>query len=203
MTLLASAVKRLQDAAGKQLEADVKRRSGTGARTMPLQVPGKSEQVVGTPWELIDAVEARFGRLRFDLAATADNCKVRNGGKVMRNARFGPGSPEGIDALTQDWSALGRNLCWLNPPYGNIKEWAAKCFRHASAAAFGGQIFFLIPASVGSNWWAQYVDGSAFVYFLSPRLVFQGHSASYPKDIALCRYNGPRKAGYECWRWKP
>ena len=172
----------------------------TVPRVMPAQKPHRSEQIVGTPWELIDVVEARFGRLHFDLAATADNCKVRNGGKVMRNARFGPDSPEGTDALTQDWSALGKNLCWLNPPYGNIKEWAAKCFM---AGRRGPQIFFLIPASVGSNWWAEYVDQQAFVYFLSPRLVFQNHTSSYPKDIALCHYNGPRKAGYECWRWKP
>ena len=41
------------------------------ARTMPAQVPGKSKQDYGTPIELIRAVEAKFGRLAFDLAAHA------------------------------------------------------------------------------------------------------------------------------------
>jgi hypothetical protein len=44
-----------------------------GARTVPRQKPHQSEQDVGTPWELIRAVEARFGAIKFDLAATEEN----------------------------------------------------------------------------------------------------------------------------------
>lgn len=192
MSALAATVKRLEKAAGAQLEADVKRRSGTGVRTMPMQVPGKSVQVVGTPRDLLDAVEARFGRLTFDLAATKEN-------SVTGPAYFfGPGSTCGEDALVESWSALKGNL-WLNPEFGSIKEWAAKCCMTLSEKP-RGRIFLLIPASVGSNWWAEYVDKKAAVFFLSPRITFKGHTTAYPKDVAICCYGAPY--GYECWRWK-
>jgi phage N-6-adenine-methyltransferase len=198
MTLLASAIKRLQEAAGKQLEADIKMRSGRGARTMPLQQPGKSEQIVGTPRDLLDAIEKRFGKMTFDLAATSKNCVVK-GGKFHREF-FGPGSGMYEDALDEraHWTDLKGNL-WLNPPYANIKLWAEKC-RHTSLGKPRGRIFLLIPASVGSNWWTQYVDQRAAVFFLSPRVTFVGHTSAYPKDIALCVYGAPQ--GYECWRWR-
>lgn len=174
------------------------RAKGLSNRVMPAQRPGKSIQIVGTPWELIDAVEARFGKIEFDLAATADNCKVREFGKVNPFKRFGPGSKRGEDALIQDWAALRGNK-WLNPEFGDIKSYAAKCFMTLSEKP-KGSIFLLIPASVGSNWWRDYIDGRARAHFLNPRVTFQGHTASYPKDLALIHYGG--KPGYEVWPWK-
>lgn len=166
-------------------------------RIMPIQKPGKSVQVVGTPRDLLDAVEARFGKMTFDLAATAENSVVGGGGFK----HYGLGSEIAADALLQDWSRLKGNL-WLNPPYANIKEWAEKC-RHTSLGVSvkpRGQIFLLIPASVGSNWWAQYVDRRAAVFFLSPRITFVNHATPYPKDVCLCIYGASQR--YECWRWK-
>ena len=60
--------------------------------------------------------------------------------------------------------------------------------------------FLLVPASVGSNWWMHWVHQRASVRFLNPRVTFIGHAQGYPKDLALCVYDG--KFGYECWRWK-
>jgi hypothetical protein len=160
---------------------------------MPVQKPGRSVQIVATPRELLDAVEARFGKITFDLAATRENAVVPGGWF------YGPGSTHGKDALVEDWSKWRGNL-WLNCEYGDIKTWAAKCFMTSSEKP-RGHIFLLIPASVGSNWWGTFVDRRAAVYFLSPRVVFQGHTASYPKDIALVHFGG--KPGYACWRWKP
>lgn len=166
-------------------------------RQMPKQKPGKSEQVVVTPWELVDAVEARFGKLRFDLAATRENCRVRR--DYGYPCWYGPDSPVGRDSLKKNWSKR-KGLCWLNPPYGNIAPWAQKCAELEPRV--GRSVFLLVPASVGSNWWAEFVDRRCDVYFLGPRVVFEGHRQGYPKDLALCHYNGLGTHSYECWRWR-
>lgn len=167
-------------------------------RIMPEQKPHRSEQIVETPWELIDAVEKRFKRLSFDLAAGRSNVKVRHPdrGKTIRQSYFDASQ----DSLTQAWYRLKGNL-WLNPPFGDIAPWAEKCAA-TGLGNHGIHIFFLIPASVGSNWWALHVDKKADVYFLSPRVTFVGHSSCYPKDLALCHYHRGTKGLYECWRWK-
>lgn len=158
---------------------------------MPLQKPGRSKQDYGTPPGFLVAAFARWGGPSIDLAARADNavCPMYIG-------------PE-HDSLTVDWAyylrCLGReSLGWLNPPYENIKDWAAKC----AETRLGTQqkIMLLIPASVGSNWWGRSVHDVARVYFLSPRLTFVGCAQPYPKDCALCVYG--EAPGYEFWRWK-
>ena len=171
-----------------------------GPRKMPAQKPGRSEQTVATPFAFIDAVEKRFRRLTFDLAATIDNCRVRfpDVGRSMSRSYFGPASPVGEDSLAQLWARLRGNL-FLNPPYGDIKTWARKC--HETPRAAGRRILFLVPASVGSNWWLDYVHDKALVLFTSPRVTFETHSAPYPKDLALVVFSASDKPGYECWRW--
>lgn len=149
----------------------------------PRQKPGRSEQVVGTPEEFIMAVEERFGHLSVDLAATAENAKAP--------FHIGPES----DSLKQKWNLYDGNL-WLNPPFGHIKPWVKK----ASKTIPSGRILVLVPASVGSNWFADHVWGRARVYFLRPRMMFVGHTAGYPKDLMLLVYG--EEPGVELWRWK-
>jgi phage N-6-adenine-methyltransferase len=159
----------------------------TAARFMPEQKPGRSAQEVGTPRAFLDAVEKRFGPLKWDLAADESN--------HVTERWFGPGAP-GEDSLTCSWWMCPPGLLWLNPPYGNIGPWAAKC----ASIVDPHRIAFLVPASVGSNWFAEHVDGKALVLFLRPRLTFVGHTQSYPKDLILAVYG--EKPGYECWRWR-
>ena len=155
------------------------------ARKMPAQKPGQSRQDYSTPRELIDAVEVRFGKLTFDLAATAKN-------SITGSRYWSPLQ----DSLNKNWThrKLGTNL-WLNPPFGDIEPWAKKC-----SETIGKKIFFLVPASVGSNWYKNYVHSVASIYFLSPRLSFDGKNP-YPKDVILAIY-GTRVGLHECWRWK-
>jgi phage N-6-adenine-methyltransferase len=155
------------------------------ARKMPVQKPGRSKQDYATPRVFLDAVEKRFGRLEFDLAATAAN--------RVATRYFGPGARDGEDALKRDWPKLGR--LWLNPPFGHIEPWADRCARWKSK---GGRIFFLVPASVGSNWYARHVYDKARVIFLNGRLSFDGKDP-YPKDLILACYG--ERPGYEVWRW--
>lgn len=147
---------------------------------------GKSKQDYSTPWEFIRAVEKRFGDLNVDLAASDDNAKAPYY------------VTEETDSLSIDWSPPDRINMWLNPPFANIEPWVKKCA--ATALGHGSQILVLVPASIGSNWFAEHVHGRARVYGLSPRLTFEGCKDPYPKDLMLCVYG--ERPGLECWRWK-
>jgi hypothetical protein len=140
---------------------------------------------------LIDAVEARFGELTLDLAADATNAIV--------DCHFGSGSPVATDALAADWRGFDwPGLWWLNPPFAKIAPWVEKC------ATSGRSIVALLPASVGSEWFASYVLDAADVYFLRPRVTFAGHSQPYPRDLMLAHYSTRRApATVQSWRWKP
>ena len=156
----------------------------------PAQRPHRSEQLVETPADFLEAVTDRFGHLEFDLACSEENKKAEHGFNF----------PD-INALTTTWSACSTNLCWLNPPYEDIESWVKKCSVESTAFT-SGRILLLVPASVGSEWFRKYVHGHAYVLALSPRLKFVGHTSSYPKDLMLCIYGG-KVPGFNCWRWKP
>lgn len=154
-------------------------------KVMPEQKPGRSKQDYGTPDDLFQAITKRFGYFDWDLAATAENSKCVN---------FI--TPE-TNSLTQPWYKLMGNL-WLNPPYGNIEPWARHC---SLMSANGARVFMLVPASVGSDWYRDYVEPCAYVLALSPRITFVGCDDPYPKDCILaCYLHG--LTGFKQWRWK-
>jgi phage N-6-adenine-methyltransferase len=158
-------------------------------RKMPEQKPGRSKQDYSTDPAFIAAVVKRFGKLDFDLAAHDD------GSNAQASRWFGPST----DSLKQDWSKL-RGTLWLNPPFGRIEPWAKKC---AETKLLFARILFLVPAAVGSNWYAKCVHEKALVFFLNGRLCFDGKNG-YPKDCLLSLYDGPCRTpkSPEVWRWK-
>ena len=143
-----------------------------------------SKQNYATPPEFIAAVERRFGKLDFDLAADESNHQTPRW--------FGPGG-EQPDALAATWPS-GR--LWLNPPFANVTPWVKKCAQHT------GEIFLLVTASVGANWFRDYVAPCADVYLLSGRLCFDGKNV-FPKDCIIARfpYMGQRPTIY-IWGWQ-
>lgn len=152
--------------------------------TGPSIKRGKSRQDYETPWAIVRAVESRFGPMVCDLAATEQNKKA-------------PGwIDEKTDSLSNRaiWPDDGN--CWLNPPSRVIGPWAKKCWEQSQR---GAKIFMLVPASVGSNWFRDYVHRKALVLFLSPRISFDGEN-SYPKDLLLICYG--LAPAYECWNWQ-
>lgn len=157
-------------------------------RTMPLQKPGQSKQNYGTPWEFIEAVEKRFGKITFDLAAEEGNAKCD---------KF---FAEKDDSLAQSWSEqFPEGNLWLNPPFKNIGTWAKKCAEESKKRQ--GLILFLTPASIGTNWFAEHVHKQSMVLAISPRLTFEGEKSSFPKDLMLSVY-GLGLSGFDVWRWK-
>lgn len=162
--------------------------------TMPEQKPGRSEQEVCTPPELLESVQERLGYIGFDLAATSDN-------SVVADRYYGPGSTFGQDALAEtcSWITGGTKILWLNPPFANIAPWARKCVQQSSLDA---RIALLAPAAVGSNWFNLWVRPFAYVLELTPRVTFVGHKTAYPKDLILAVYGPERFIGREPWHWR-
>jgi hypothetical protein len=159
-------------------------------RRMPDQKPGRSRQDYGTPVKFIEAVVSRFGLIAWDLAAHEKN--------HVSPDWYGPGSASAIDSLHQslDWATTAPGeLLWLNPPFENIAPWARKC---ADSCDKGAKIAFLVPASIGSEWFAKYVYNKSFVLALRPRLSFDGKNP-YPKDCILCIYG--ESPGFNLWKW--
>jgi DNA (cytosine-5)-methyltransferase 1 len=154
---------------------------------MPQQKPGRSEQVVATPPEFLSAVKnrLRITEFAYDLAASAENSVA---------PRY---FDEETNALSQDWYTI-EGWLWLNPPYSNIEPWVAKA---AAESRFGAQIAMLVPASVGANWWRDYVRKTAYITFLNNRIKFVGHEHLYPKDLALLLYTKYLQGGDCMWRW--
>jgi len=164
---------------------------------------GTSVQSVGTPRDLLDAVERRFGRITFDLAASADNSVVR-----AHETTSKPWFDESDDALHPLTSWPLEGVLWLNPPFADIAPWAARCALWLTE--WGGPrpdavLLMLVPASVGANYWERSIAGKARVLGISPRVRFVGHKQGFPKDLALCVYD-PRfpaqPALVEPWRYK-
>jgi phage N-6-adenine-methyltransferase len=160
-------------------------------KVMPIQKPGRSVQEVATPPELLNAVKDRLciGDFSIDLAASEEN-------KVCPTY-FSAGLN---DALAEGciWSEESGGWAWCNPPYANIGPWVEKA---CNEAVRGAQIVMLVPASVGSNWWRDWVEPFAYQVFLNGRVTFVGHTAPYPKDLALLLYAPWFFHGYEIWNW--
>lgn len=155
----------------------------------------RSKQDVGTPREFLTAVEARFGPIVWDLACDSKNCVTGSG----NGFRFDLGE----DGLVEQWEHLGGrgDVLWLNPPFANIRPWVEKAGTYEGLAT----IAMLLPASIGTDWFAEHVHNKAYVLGLSPRMTFVGEKDPYPKDLMLLVYErrGWQRHGFGTWRWKP
>jgi phage N-6-adenine-methyltransferase len=156
----------------------------------------RSRESYSTPKEFMRAVETRFGKPSFDLAATPSNAKANRYYTKRDNA------------LAHDWTKL-KGLLWLNPPYADISPWAKKCAStifHTGGDLEG--ILFLVPAAVGSNWFRDHVWGHARVFFLNGRLTFDGERDPYPKDCLLAFFDpdvssrDEARASTDVWNWR-
>lgn len=141
-----------------------------------------SKQDYLTPDEFLHAVEGRFGKLRFDLAAN-------DGQEVFSLPHF----TQAQDALRQRWPL--NKLCWLNPPFKVLEPWIEKC---AEFGQRGGRVIVLLPASIGTEWFRNSYR-ETLVVGIGPRLTFKGCPTTYPKDLMLMIWG--LECGFESWRW--
>jgi phage N-6-adenine-methyltransferase len=162
------------------------------AKTMPRQKPGRSRQNYETPSDFIAAVEQRYGKIDFDLAASPTNAKSECYYTKRQNA------------LTKMWAGEAPNRAftyWLNPPYRFIDPWVEKCVLESPFLS-RGQILVLLPAAVGSRWFEKWVWKKAEIRFLQGRICFIP-GEPYIKDSMLLRYRNPRfGTSISIWDWK-
>jgi hypothetical protein len=157
---------------------------------MPRQKPNKSRQDYETPEEFLGAVVRRFGSIEWDLAASAENSKAPGRNFI----------DEETDSLTVPWHRLplASGWLWLNPPFGRCGKFAEKA---RDEMILGARVLMLAPASVGSNWFNEFVLPHAHVIGLRPRMTFVGERDPYPKDLMLAVF-AYSLTGFSTWRWK-
>lgn len=181
--------------------------------TMPRQKPGRSRQDYGTPWEFLNRVKdlLQISHFSLDLAATRANSKG-SGTRGTWDNRYYDIEYDSLKRVGDWMTGEGPyDWAWLNPPFGNIAPWVKKAWHESG---MGAQIAVLVPASVGSNWWRDWVHMKAEVIFLNGRITFEGETAPFPKDCALLLYGRHRDSGdwnraddgrrmcYSVWNWK-
>lgn len=162
-----------------------------------------NKQDYATPADLIAAVEQRYGKISFDLAASWKNKK---------HSRYfaAPGTldlkAEAKDSFAQDWCKLSHTvepntLLWLNPEFKRIEPWARKCRDSRDGLVNGVRIAFLVPASVGSDWFKMHVWKQAWTDILNGRPCFDGKDP-FPKDCILSIFGPDMEPGIDIWQWK-
>lgn len=156
---------------------------------IPKQKPGRSRQDYATPWPFVRAVEQLIGAsFAIDLAASDANRKAPRFYSAEQNS------------LVQPWASdLDGAWGWCNPPYAHIEPWVAKALHEAEK---GAKTVILLPAGVSTNWFAATVHMWACVLFVRPRLVFEGTTDPYPKDLMLIIHDARTWGrGYHVWDW--
>lgn len=151
----------------------------------PAQKPHRSVQEVETPPELIAAIESRFGKIDFDLAASSSNAKA---------ARF---FTKEDDSLSQSWRLEGVRVAWLNCEFGDAKPYAKKC---SEVRYLRRWTLLLVPMGT-QDWACEHVWRKAFVLKLKGRVKFVNHKQGFPKDLILAAY-GFGLSGEEVWDWR-
>lgn len=148
----------------------------------PNSDPGRGEQGFRTPPDFLRACERKFGvTLGFDLACTREDAVAANGFAY----------PES-DALAKPWPQMPYGtVAWCNPPYAR-----SSAFARVASESKHCRTLMLVPASVGTAWFAEYVHPHALVVFLRPRLTFlhpDGTVMPAPinRDLMLCAYGWP------------
>lgn len=135
---------------------------------MPEQKPGRSKQDYSTPQAFLTAVKRRFGIDQFahDFAADAQNTVATH---------FWDEQDDSLSKSADSWAmavlrtGFANPWGWDNPPFGTIEPWARL---HMASGQMGARSLLLVPASVGANWYRDYVDGHAHVLALNGRLCF-------------------------------
>lgn len=108
-----------------------------------------------TPWPLFRAIDQEF-RFTLDAAASESNRKCERYLTVEE------------DALK---AAIADETVWVNPPYGNLKEWITK---FAEWSLRGSTVVALLPANTDTEWFRSAWFWAHEIRFLVGRVNFVG-----------------------------
>ena len=116
-----------------------------------------------TPDALFERLNARFHFTR-DVCASAENTKC---------ADFWT---EADSCLDKEWNGV----CWMNPPYKNMKMFIKKAYDERARAT----TVLLIPARTNTRWWHEWCMKGE-VLFICGRPKFKGCVHGLPQPLAL------------------
>jgi len=123
-----------------------------------------------TPADFFAPINAEFN-FTLDAAANAKNAKA---------PRYFSKTEDG---LAQSW---GKNIVWLNPPYGEkggkLSDWIKKAVAEADA---GATVVMLIPARTNTNWFHDLCLRRGEVRFVRGRPKFGGADHGLPQPLCL------------------
>lgn len=165
----------------------------------PKQKPQSSKQDYSTPQDLIRAICNYLGisGFVFDFAADHSN--------TVAGPNFWCEADNSLLMPAEAWAEKCKGgWGWLNPPFKHIAPWAAKCH---DAAQLGAKIAFLVPASVGSNWFLDYVYMEHFWLALNGRPHFMRDKPNwgYPKDCMIVFFgyhDHTENTEYDVIKWR-
>jgi len=128
-----------------------------------------------TPNNLYQIAHARYN-FTFDLAANEENTKCDKFFSIKD------------DALSQEWIGC----CWLNPPYGILKEklssWVKKAYEESLKETCS--VAILIPARTNTKWWHKYCMKAKEILFIEGRPKFKGCKYGLPQPLVIVFFNG-------------
>lgn len=110
-----------------------------------------------TPQDYFDQVNQRLGPFELDPCCRPETAKA---------PRY---FTKAVDGLTQPW--YGR--VWVNPPYSNPRAWCEKAAMEV-AEGHATRVVMLLPASVDTGWFHDWVLPYADFEFIRGRLRFIG-----------------------------
>lgn len=122
-----------------------------------------------TPENLFETLNREFN-FTLDVAASGNNKKCN---KFIS---------ENEDAMKKTW---GKNICWLNPPYGKgykISAWVKKSYDESQN---GSTVVMLIPARTNTNWFHDYCLKYGEVRFIKGRPKFVGAVHGLPQPLCF------------------
>jgi phage N-6-adenine-methyltransferase len=128
----------------------------------------------GTPINIIQDLEKRYGKFTLDVCASAENAKCE---RYFTKEQ---------DGLKQSWQG---EICWMNPPYGRTEtgKWVEK----ADCECQTGNciVFAILPARTDTKWFHEHVYKKYSFALLKGRVKFVGakHGAPFPSMIVIFR----------------
>ena len=130
-----------------------------------------------TPHDLFDSINLEF-EFTLDAAASKYNTKCPMFFTAENNA------------LTQEW---GKNVVWLNPPYGakeSLQTWVKKAY---DASSKGATVVMLIPARTNTSWFHDYCLAKGEVRFIKGRPKFGGATHGLPQPLCFVIFKSQTK----------
>ena len=126
----------------------------------------------GTPQEVFNMANDRFGLFNVDLAASSSNKKCE--------LFFS----EENSALEGDWDLSGFTG-WLNPPYGRmLKPFSEQVVKQLEKGNIK-RVVMLVPCRTETKWFLTLIPYASHVLFFKGRLRFEGATSSAPFSSCL------------------